>query len=66
VIVGTHSGPIRAIAAHALGEDAGEPDHLEHVHVRVGGHSAGAPAELTYRGRTAALAIPRTEEPAWP
>jgi len=61
-IVCTHSGPMRALAAHALGCDAGEPEHLEAVDVRLD----GARAEVTYRGRTAALAVPDLAEPAWP
>lgn len=65
IVVCTHSGPMRALAAHALGHDLGEPDHLERVHVRLGGPEAGAPAEVTYRGGTVSLTIPRLEEPAW-
>jgi len=61
-VVCTHSGPMRALAAHALGSDAGEPQHLEAVDVRLD----GGRAEVTYRGRTAALAVPDLAEPAWP
>jgi broad specificity phosphatase PhoE len=35
VLVATHSAPMRAFVATALGRDAGEPDHLEDVRVRV-------------------------------
>lgn len=61
----THSGPMRALAAHALGRDPGEPEHLEHILVRLAGSHAGATAELSYRGETVTLAVPRLEEPAW-
>lgn len=65
IVVCTHSGPMRALAAHALGRDPGEPEHLEPVVVKVAEPAAGARAELTYRGETIWLAIPRLEEPAW-
>jgi len=61
----THSGPMRALAAHALGHDLGEPEHLEALLVRLAGSEAGATAELSYRGETITLAVPRLEEPAW-
>jgi broad specificity phosphatase PhoE len=64
-VVCTHSGPMRALAAQALGRDPGEPEHLEHVEVRMSGAHAGAAAQLSYRGHTVPLALPRLEEPAW-
>lgn len=64
-VVCTHSGPMRALAAHALGRDPGEPDHLEPVVVRLSEPRAGAAAELAYRGETVSLAMPRLEEPTW-
>ena len=60
-VVAAHSGPMRALAAHAFGEDLGEPDNLEAVVVRVD----GARAQVGYRGRTADIAIPELQEPAW-
>jgi broad specificity phosphatase PhoE len=60
-VVCTHSGPMRALAAHAIGLDPGEPLHLERVRV----HLDGDRAEVAYRGQRIRLAIPDTEEPAW-
>jgi len=61
VVVCTHSGPMRALAAHAIGLDPGEPLHLERVRVRLDGERA----EVAYRGQHVRLAIPDTQEPAW-
>jgi broad specificity phosphatase PhoE len=60
-VVCTHSGPMRALAAHAIGYDPGEPEHLERVTVRLDGDAA----ELTYRDATVKLAVPEQREPAW-
>jgi broad specificity phosphatase PhoE len=65
VVVCTHSGPIRAVAAHAVQHDPGEPLHLEWVAARLSGGRAGDPAQVTYRGVTVALSIPTLEEPTW-
>lgn len=65
-IVCTHSGCIRAVAAHAVQHDPGEPVHLEAVEVRLGGHRPGDPAEVRYRGVSVAMSVPALEEPAWP
>lgn len=61
VVVSTHSASMRALAAHALGDDPGEPANLERVHVDLDGTAA----RLTYRGREIRLAVPELEEPAW-
>lgn len=60
-VVAAHSGPMRALAAHAFGRDLGEPHNLEAVAVRLDGPRAG----VTYRGQTAALAVPDLAEPRW-
>jgi broad specificity phosphatase PhoE len=65
-IVCTHSGPIRAVAAHALQYDPGEPHHVERLLARLHGDRAGDPAEITFRGRTVEMSIPTLEEPQWP
>jgi len=56
VVCCTHSGPMRAFAAWALGHDAGEPYNAEEVRVRVW-PDAGR-AAVTYRGRTQELTGP--------
>jgi broad specificity phosphatase PhoE len=66
VVVCTHSGPMRALAAYALQHDPGEPEHVETLEVRLAGHRAGDSAELRFRGHTVALTVPALEEPAWP
>jgi broad specificity phosphatase PhoE len=66
VIVCTHSGCLRALAAEAAGRDLGEPAHLEAVRVSLAGASPGDPARLSYRGETLDLAVPMLQEPAWP
>ncbi len=60
-VVCTHSGPMRALAAHAIGFDLGEPLHLERVWVRLDGPHA----EVAYRGQHIRLVAPDPEEPAW-
>jgi len=66
VIVCTHSGCMRALAAEAAGRDLGEPANLECIRVRLAGNASGAPAELSYRGEVLAVGVPALEEPAWP
>jgi broad specificity phosphatase PhoE len=61
VVVAAHSGPMRALAAHAFGRDLGEPDNLEAVVV----HLEDGRARVGYRGETAALAVPDLAEPRW-
>ena len=61
VVVAAHSGPMRALVAHAFGEDRGEPHNLETVAV----HLDGGRARVGYRGEEAELAVPEPEEPAW-
>jgi broad specificity phosphatase PhoE len=60
-VVAAHSGPMRALVAHAFHEDLGEPENLEAVAIRL----EGARARVDYRGRTADIAVPHTEEPRW-
>jgi broad specificity phosphatase PhoE len=50
VVCCTHSGPMRAFAAWALGHDAGEPHNTEQVRVRI--RPGTRRALVTYRGRT--------------
>jgi broad specificity phosphatase PhoE len=61
VVVAAHSGPMRALVAHAFGRDLGEPDNLEAVAV----HLEGARAQVGFRGQTASIAVPGLAEPAW-
>jgi broad specificity phosphatase PhoE len=61
VVVAAHSGPMRALAAHAFGRDPGEPDNLEAVAVQLEGDRA----RVAYRGETAAIAVPDLAEPEW-
>jgi broad specificity phosphatase PhoE len=61
VVVAAHSGPMRALAAHAFGRDLGEPDNLEAIAV----HLEGNRARVAYRDQTAAIAVPDLEEPSW-
>lgn len=65
-LVCTHSGPIRAIAAHALQSDPGEPDHVERLEARLHGCHPGDAAEITFRGTTISMSIPTLIEPRWP
>jgi broad specificity phosphatase PhoE len=60
-VVAAHSGPMRALAAHAFGRDRGEPDNLEAVTVQL----EGGRARVGYRGETATIAVPDLDEPAW-
>jgi broad specificity phosphatase PhoE len=60
-VVAAHSGPMRALVAHAFGRDLGEPHNLEAVAVRVD----GGRARVGFRGEETALAVPDLAEPRW-
>ena len=60
-VVSAHSGPMRALVAHAFGRDLGEPDNLEAVAI----HRDGARARIDFRGERASIAVPDVTEPAW-
>jgi broad specificity phosphatase PhoE len=60
-VIAAHSGPMRALAAHAFGRDLGEPDNLEAVAI----HLEGERARVAYRGETSSLAVPDLVEPSW-
>lgn len=53
VVAVSHSGPMRAIVATAIGHDPGEPANLEDVRVRV---SADGAATLTFRADVVSFA----------
>ena len=56
VVVATHSGPIRAFAATAMGYDPGEPFNTEFVRVRL--VASGTTALVLYRNRVQEVVIP--------
>jgi broad specificity phosphatase PhoE len=58
-----HSGPIRAVAASAVGHDPGEPNNTEDVRIKV--YDDREHAVLTYRGRGLELEIPTLATPSW-
>jgi broad specificity phosphatase PhoE len=60
-VVAAHSGPMRALVAHAFHEDLGEPENLEAIAI----HLEGDRARVGYRGRTADIAVPDVAEPRW-
>jgi broad specificity phosphatase PhoE len=60
-VVAAHSGPMRALVAHAFARDLGEPDNLEAVAI----HVEGDRARVDFRGERAQIAVPDTREPAW-
>jgi broad specificity phosphatase PhoE len=60
-VVASHSGPMRALVAHAFGRDLGEPDNLEAVAI----HVEGDRARVDFRGQRAHIAVPDAKEPAW-
>jgi len=60
-VVAAHSGPMRALAAHAFGRDLGEPHNLEAVAI----HTEGDRARVDYRGETTTIAVPDLAEPSW-
>jgi broad specificity phosphatase PhoE len=63
LFVVAHSGPIRAVAASAVGHDPGEPHHVEDVRIRV--YDDFERATLTYRGRAVEIDIPTAVTPSW-
>jgi broad specificity phosphatase PhoE len=63
ILVCSHSGPIRALATHAVGHDPGEPYNLEDVRIRVLRDLEHA--IVTYRGRGLEIEIPTTVTPSW-
>lgn len=63
VFVCTHSGPIRAVAAAAVGHDPGEPFNLEDVRIRLFGDRKHA--VVTYRGRGVEIEVPTVCSPSW-
>ena len=63
LFVCAHSGPIRAVAASAVGHDPGEPHHVEDVRIRV--YDDLERATLTYRGRAVEIDIPTAVTPSW-
>jgi broad specificity phosphatase PhoE len=63
LFVCAHSGPIRAVAASAVGHDPGEPHNVEDVRIRVDGDLEHA--TLTYRGRALEIDIPTAITPSW-
>jgi broad specificity phosphatase PhoE len=60
-VVAAHSGPMRALVAHAFARDLGEPDNLEAVAIRL----EGSRARVDFRGACTKIAVPDTAEPAW-
>jgi broad specificity phosphatase PhoE len=60
-VVAAHSGPMRALVAHAFHEDLGEPGNLEVVAI----HLEPPRARVEYRGRAAGIAVPELAEPSW-
>jgi broad specificity phosphatase PhoE len=63
LFVATHSGPIRAVAAAAVGHDPGEPYNVEDVRIRV--YADLQHAIVTYRGRGVEIDIPTNTSPPW-
>jgi broad specificity phosphatase PhoE len=59
-VVASHSGPMRALVAHAFHADLGEPDNLEAVAIHLDRR-----ARIEFRGRTAEIAVPELDEPDW-
>jgi broad specificity phosphatase PhoE len=60
-VVASHSGPMRALVAHAFARDLGEPDNLEAVAVDL----EDGRARVDFRGQRARIAVPDLVEPAW-
>lgn len=58
-----HSGPIRAVAASAVGHDPGEPQNVEDVRIKV--YADREHAVLTYRGRGVEIELPTMCSPSW-
>ncbi|HEY2195951.1 MAG TPA: hypothetical protein VGH76_27145 [Actinomycetospora sp.] len=59
-LVSSHSGPMRAFVAAAIGHDPGEPANLEQVDVRLDGPRA----TVGFRGHVVAVDVP-TVIPPW-
>jgi broad specificity phosphatase PhoE len=59
VVVATHSGPIRAFAALAMGYDPGEPFNTEFVRIRL--VTGGRSALVLYRNRVQEVSVPDLE-----
>jgi broad specificity phosphatase PhoE len=59
-LVSSHSGPMRAFVAAAIGHDPGEPANLEQVDVRVEGDTA----TVAFRGHRVRVDVP-TVIPPW-
>ncbi|HEX5781658.1 MAG TPA: histidine phosphatase family protein [Solirubrobacteraceae bacterium] len=60
-VVAAHSGPMRALVAHAFARDLGEPDNLEAIAI----HLDGERARVDFRGESAEIAVPVVNEPKW-
>lgn len=58
-----HSGPLRAVAAAAVGHDPGEPNNTEDVRIKI--YDDREHAALTYRGRGLEIEIPTLATPTW-
>ena len=63
IYICSHSGPIRAMAANAVGHDPGEPNNVEDVRIRV--LKDLDRAIVTYRGRGVEIEIPTNVSPSW-
>ena len=60
-VVAAHSGPMRALVAHAFARDLGEPDNLEPLAIRL----EGSRARVEFRGECTKIAVPEPAEPGW-
>jgi broad specificity phosphatase PhoE len=60
-VVAAHSGPMRALVAHAFARDLGEPENLEAVVIHLDGHRG----RVGFRGESADVAVPDLDEPPW-
>lgn len=58
-----HSGPIRAVAAAAVGHDPGEPHNVEDVRIRL--YADRQRATITYRGRGLEIDVPTAITASW-
>jgi len=58
VVVATHSAPMRAFIATALGSDPGEPRNLKDIRVRVRPHATAASATVTFREHVVEMDVP--------
>lgn len=64
LLIPTHSGPIRALAASALGYDPGEPYNTEHVRVKL--KKGSREALVSFRNRVQEIHVPEIESlPSW-